>query len=126
MGPGPIYKFLTSVGSLAKKGNLTIDDAYRFAQQEFGQVSDILKLQINKIFKQVDAPKITLPKKDEVFDTTVTKLPYDESGRPFNPRDPLKKYGDDPEDFATGGRVGFAVGCPVGCLVGCALGTIVG
>ena len=110
MGPGPIYKFLTSVSSLAKKGNLTIDDAYRFAQQEFGQVSDILKLQINKIFKQVDAPKITLPKKDEVFDTTVTKLPYDESGRPFNPRDPLKKYGDDPEDFATGGRVGFAVG----------------
>jgi hypothetical protein len=110
MGPGPIYKFLTSVGSLAKKGNLTIDDAYRFAQQEFGQVSDILKLQINKIFKQVDAPKITLPKKDEVFDTTVTKLPYDESGRPFNPRDPLKKYGDDPEDFATGGRVGFADG----------------
>jgi hypothetical protein len=110
MGPGPIYKFLTSVGSLAKKGNLTIDDAYRFAQQEFGQVSDILKLQINKIFKQVDAPKITLPKKDEVFDTTVTKLPYDESGRPFNPRDPLKKYGDDPEDFATGGRVGFAIG----------------
>ena len=110
MAPGPIYKFLTSVGSLAKKGNLTIDDAYRFAQQEFGQVSDILKLQINKIFKQVDAPKITLPKKDEVFDTTVTKLPYDESGRPFNPRDPLKKYGDDPEDFATGGRVGFAIG----------------
>ena len=45
-----LYKFLKSLRTLARNGDLTIDDAYRFAQQEFGEITDLLKLQINKIF----------------------------------------------------------------------------
>ena len=57
------FKFLKSLRTLARNGNITIDEAYKFAQQEFGEVSDLLKLQINKIFKDADAPSIKLPKK---------------------------------------------------------------
>src|SRR6056300_105736 len=52
---GPMFKFLNSLRSLAKTKNMTIKDAYKFAEQEFGEVSDLLKLQINKIFKDVEA-----------------------------------------------------------------------
>ena len=46
-------RFLSSLRTLAKNGDITIADAYKFARQEFGEVSDLLKLQINKIFKDV-------------------------------------------------------------------------
>jgi hypothetical protein len=62
---GPIFKFLNSLRSLAKTKNMTIKDAYKFAEQEFGEVSDLLKLQINKIFKDVKAPSIKKPSKPE-------------------------------------------------------------
>ena len=48
---GQIFKFLQSLTRMASKGDIKIDDAYRAAKQEFGEVSDLLKLQINKIFK---------------------------------------------------------------------------
>jgi len=54
-------RFLSSLRTLAKNGDITIRDAYKFAQQEFGEVSDLLKLQINKIFKDADAPSIRKP-----------------------------------------------------------------
>jgi hypothetical protein len=57
----PIFRFLSSLRTLAKNGDITIRDAYKFAQQEFGEVSDLLKLQINKIFKDADAPSIRKP-----------------------------------------------------------------
>ena len=60
-----LFKFLKSLRTLANNKNITIDEAYKFAQQEFGEVSDLLKLQINKIFKDVEAPSIKLPKKPE-------------------------------------------------------------
>jgi len=56
-----LYKFLKSLRTLANNGDLTIDDAYRFAQQEFGEITDLLKLQINKIFKEAGAPSIKKP-----------------------------------------------------------------
>ncbi len=58
-----IFKFLQSLTRLASKGDIKIDDAYKFAKQEFGEVSDLLKLQINKIFKQSKAPSIKKPEK---------------------------------------------------------------
>ena len=61
MGPA-IGRFLAAVARLAKNGDISIDEAYRFAKKEFGEVSDLLKLQINKIFKQSDAPSIRKPK----------------------------------------------------------------
>ena len=62
---GPIFKFLKSLTILAKNKNITIDEAYKFAKQEFGEVNDLLKLQINKIFKDVEAPSIKKPSKPE-------------------------------------------------------------
>jgi hypothetical protein len=86
------FRFLKSLRTLARNGNITIDEAYKFAKQEFGEVSDLLKLQINKIFKDADAPSIKLPKKEgEVIDVSfkpgkdkygkvVEKSPSQESG----------------------------------------------
>jgi len=76
---GSIFKFLKSLTSLAKNKNITIDEAYKFAKQEFGEVNDLLKLQINKIFKEVEAPSIKKPSKKEgevieaVFESGVDK-----------------------------------------------------
>ena len=60
-----IFKFLKSLTTLAKNRNITIKEAYKFAEQEFGQVNGLLKMQINKIFKDVDAPSIKKPSKPE-------------------------------------------------------------
>jgi hypothetical protein len=60
---GQIFRFLQALTRLASKGDIKIDDAYKFAKQEFGEVSDLLKLQINKIFKQSKAPSIKKPEK---------------------------------------------------------------
>ena len=59
-------RFLSSLRTLAKNGDITIADAYKFARQEFGEVSDLLKLQINKIFKEADAPSIKKPEGEVV------------------------------------------------------------
>ena len=61
---GQIFKFLQALTRMASKGDIKIDDAYKFAKQEFGEVSDLLKLQINKIFKESKAPSIKQPKKE--------------------------------------------------------------
>ena len=61
---GQIFKFLQALTRMAKKGDIKIDDAYKAAKQEFGEVSDLLKLQINKIFKESKAPSIKQPKKE--------------------------------------------------------------
>ena len=91
MGPA-IGRFLKAVSRLAKNGDITIDEVYDFAKREFGEVSDLLKLQINKIFKQSDAPSIKKPKKEgEVIEASfkpgkdkygkvVEKSPSQESG----------------------------------------------
>jgi hypothetical protein len=61
---GRIFKFLQALTRMASKGDIKIDDAYKFAKQEFGEVNDLLKLQINKIFKESKAPSIKQPKKE--------------------------------------------------------------
>ena len=62
MGPA-IGRFLKAVGRLAKNGDITIKQAYDFAKREFGEVNDLLKIQINRLFKQSDAPSIKKPEK---------------------------------------------------------------
>ena len=77
------FRFLKSLRTLARNGDITIDEAYKFAKQEFGEVSDLLKLQINKIFKDADAPSIKLPKKGEVVKLP-KETPNQESGISFS------------------------------------------
>ena len=86
------YKFFKSLKNLVDQGVIkSIDQAKAFAKQEFGEVSDLMTLQINKIFKTKNQP--TIGKKDPVFDNTVETIPFDDTGAPFNPRDPQKVYG---------------------------------
>jgi len=70
---GPIRTFLKAVERLARNGDITIEDAYRFAKQQFGEVSDLMKLQINRLFKQKQDPGIRKQEKNNV----VTFVPKD-------------------------------------------------
>lgn len=67
---GAVRAFLKAVERLARNGDIDIDDAYRFAKQQFGEVSDLMKLQINKLFKQKQAPGIKNKKEGEVIDVS--------------------------------------------------------
>jgi hypothetical protein len=95
----PFIKFLTSARSLASQG-ITKDEILAFAEMQFGKIGTkgLLRKQIDNIFK----PKKPVGKKDPDFDNTVEKMQFDDQGKPFNPRDPLKK--------ADGGRIGYAMG----------------
>jgi hypothetical protein len=88
------YKFFKALKRLVDQGVIkTIDQAKDFAKQEFGEVSDLMLIQVNKIFKNKGKADLPIKPKDPVFDNTVEKLPYDDQGVPFNRRDPQKVYG---------------------------------
>jgi hypothetical protein len=98
MTPASLLKFLNAARNLAKQG-FKQEDIIKFAKQEFGEVTDLVKLQINKIFKTKNQP--TIGKKDPVFDNTVETIPFDDTGTPFNPKDPQKVYGKPREGIET-------------------------
>jgi len=84
-------QFLKAARSLKDRG-LNKEAIVQFAKNEFGELSEFFKKQIDSLFKSkkgIENIKI----KDEVFDDTVIKLPIDDTGVPFNPKDPLKQYG---------------------------------
>jgi len=90
MAVNAIVKFLNAARSLANQG-MSKEAVINFAKNEFGEINELFKKQIDNIFKPgkgIESIKI----KDEVFDDTVIKLPVDDTGKPFNPRDPLKNY----------------------------------
>jgi len=114
-----IKRFLTAAKSLADQG-LSKEAIIQFAKNEFGQINELFQKQIDNIFKPkkgIENIKIksdigefmgfkNYPKKDEVFDDTVIKLPIDDTGQPFNPRNPLKDYSKKPRDEKyTGGII---------------------
>ena len=84
----PFIKFLISARSLAGQG-VTKKQILDFAELQFGKIGTkgLLRRQIDNIFK----PKKPVGKKDPDFDNTVEKMQFDDQGKPFNPRDPLKK-----------------------------------
>ena len=86
-----IKRFLTAARSLANQG-LSKDAIMQFAKNEFGEITELFKKQIDNIFKRPASGIEKIKIKDEVFDDTVVKLPIDDQGKPFNPRDPLKQY----------------------------------
>jgi len=69
---GPLGKFLLAAYRLAKAG-VKKDDILKFAQREFGQVTQLLRKQIDNIFKRKDLPETK--KKGEVvkFQTEAEK-----------------------------------------------------
>ena len=68
-----LQKFLKAVERLAKNNDISIDDAYRFAKQQFGEVSDLMKLQINRLFKKKQASGTRDKKEGEVVDFKTSK-----------------------------------------------------
>jgi len=98
--PANLLKFLNAARNLAKQG-LKEKDILAFAKQEFGEVTDLVRLQINKIFKTKNQPSVGIKTKDPVFDNTVETIPFDDTGTPFNPRDPQKVYGKPREGIKT-------------------------
>jgi len=125
-------QFLKAARSLQDRG-LSKEAIVQFAKNEFGELSELFKKQIDSLFKPkkgIENIKI----KDPDFDDTVVKMQFDDAGVPFNPKDPLKTksltYEEaiakekaraaadedyimkifDPEDFAKGGRAGYYTG----------------
>ena len=105
----------------------------QFAKNKFGELSELFKKQIDSLFKPKKGIE-NIKLKDEVFDDTVVTMQFDDSGVPFNPKNPLKTksltYEEaiareeakaaadedyimkifDPEDFAKGERAGYGLG----------------
>ena len=125
-------QFLKAARSLQDRG-LSKEAIVQFAKNEFGELSELFKKQIDSLFKPkkgIENIKI----KDPDFDDTIVKMQFDDAGVPFNPKDPLKtktlSYEEaiarekaradadedyimkifDPEDFAQGGRAGYGLG----------------
>ena len=106
-----IIKFLNAARSLANQG-MSKEAIMQFAKNEFGEITELFQKQIDNIFKtKKGAPSKSeigelfgfknYPKKDEIFDDTVVKIPYDDQGFPFNPKDPLKNLKKQKEGIET-------------------------
>jgi len=63
---GPLAKFLLILDKLVKSGVINkIPQALKFAKNEFGEVTPLIKKQIEKIFKSAKKPKVGKPTKKE-------------------------------------------------------------
>ena len=61
---GPLLKFLIAAERLARRG-LKKEAIIKFAKQEFGEVSQLLQKQIDKIFTKIKKPKVGKETKKE-------------------------------------------------------------
>ena len=76
MNPNAVLKFLQSLRSLAKSGVIkSVDEAFDFAKREFGEVTDLLKRQIEQVFK----PGKPAPKPGEGGITSIKNAPKKET-----------------------------------------------
>ena len=91
MAANAVIKFLNAAKSLANQG-MSKDAIMQFAKNEFGEINELFQKQIDNLFKQKQGIE-NIKIKDEVFDDTIVKLPIDDTGVPFNPKDPMKQYG---------------------------------
>ena len=100
----PFLVFLNAARNLASMG-MKREQVLDFAQREFGELTDLMKAQIDNIYK----PTKSVKPKDPDFDDTVVKMKFDDEGKPFNPKDPLKNLSKK-DKKADGGRIGLFKG----------------
>jgi len=50
---GPLARFLIALERLARRQGLKIEDAFKFAKQEFGEVTPLLRKQIQNVYKKI-------------------------------------------------------------------------
>jgi len=62
---GAIARFLLALNRLARTKGIKIEDAYKFAKQEFGEVTPLLRKQIQKVFDKIKKPVVGKPGKKE-------------------------------------------------------------
>ena len=62
---GAIARFLLALNRLARSRGIKIEDAYKFAKQEFGEITPLLRKQIQKVFNKVKKPVVGKPGKKE-------------------------------------------------------------
>jgi len=62
---GPIARFLLALNRLARARGFKIEDAYKFAKQEFGEITPLLRKQIQNIFDKIKKPVLGKPGKKE-------------------------------------------------------------
>ena len=62
---GAIARFLIALERLARRQGLKIEDAYKFAKQEFGEITPLLKKQIQNVFDKIKKPVVGKPGKKE-------------------------------------------------------------
>ena len=62
---GAIARFLIALERLARRRGLKIEDAYKFAKQEFGEMTPLLKKQIENVFSKIKKPVVGKPGKKE-------------------------------------------------------------
>jgi hypothetical protein len=91
-----MFKFLKAARNLVNQG-MSKEAIEQFARNEFGEINELFQKQIDNLFKKKEGIE-NIKIKDEVFDDTVIKLPIDDTGKPFNPKDPLKEYGKPKKD----------------------------
>ena len=97
---GPLARFLIALERLARRQGLKIEDAYKFAKQEFGEITPLLRKQIEKVFEQAKKQipgkpgekgrVIPFVKKTEGIETLDAK-PLDEVNLSDDPMDDLEK-----------------------------------
>ena len=63
---GALARFLLILDKLVKSGVIKkIDQAIKFAKNEFGEVTPLIKKQIEKVFKETKKPQVGTPAKKE-------------------------------------------------------------
>jgi len=82
-----IFKIIQAMRPYIKSGEMTFERALLYFQEKGIEMTGVARKAVENAFKKTKGAK------DEVFDDTVQKLPYDEEGIPFNPRRPQKDYG---------------------------------
>ncbi len=96
---GQLGKFLLALGNMVRTGGIKkIEDAFNMAKQEFGELTPLLKKQIERIFaNKKQAPGIKNKKEGEVIEASF-KPGRDKKGNVVE-ESPSQKISRDQEDF---------------------------
>ena len=99
---GPLAQFLLSLAKLVRSGAIKkIPDAIKFAEQQFGKVTPLLKKQIEKVFDSAKKPVVGKPgKKEGTVIPMVKEIAKKEEGiASLEESSPLMKRLDDAVDM---------------------------
>ena len=100
---GPLARFLIALERLARRQGLKIEDAFKFAKQEFGEITPLLRKQIQNVYTKIkkeipgkpgEKGRVIPFKKTEGIETLEAKpeaKPLDEVNLSDDPIDDLEK-----------------------------------